>query len=111
MRGGVGTASPAAHNWGNYHGTGEIVPFVDCTFERGVVIGNSFVRSEYCASPLCPLDLLLSPKFEENCCGAKYPAPNHPYPAAPAVRRKPFRSRRMYYAPWQRQWLWHWLLR
>ena len=51
-------ANPAARNLGSYHGTREIAPFVSRTFEWRVVIS--------CASPLCPSDLLRSPKIEEN---------------------------------------------
>ena len=40
------------------------------------------VHFEYCASPLCPIDLLPWPKIEENQCGANYPTANSPYLAA-----------------------------
>ena len=43
---------------------------------------NIFVRFEYCASPLCPFELLPSPKIEENQCGANYPTAHYPYPPA-----------------------------
>ena len=33
-------ARPAARNFGNYHGTWELVPFVNRTFERGAVIAT-----------------------------------------------------------------------
>ena len=82
----VAPAAPADPNLGNYHGTGELVPFVNRTFEWGVVISNIFVRFEDCALPLCPFDLLPSPKTEEYSCGANYPTANYPCPAAPAVR-------------------------
>ena len=63
-----------------------MVPFMNCIFEWGVVIATFLVRLQYCALPLCPFDLLLSPKIEENLCGANYPKANYPYPVAPAVR-------------------------
>ena len=34
--------APTACNLGNYHGTGEIVPFVNRIFEWGVVIATFF---------------------------------------------------------------------
>ena len=46
---------------------------------------NIFVRFEYCASPLCPFDLLPAPKMVENERSANYPTANHRYPAVPAV--------------------------
>ena len=48
----------AAHNWGNYHGTWETVPFVNGTLEwRGGGYRSGLVHREWCASPLCPFDL------------------------------------------------------
>ena len=47
-----------------------------------------FVHFGYCASPLCPFDLLSSPKMEENECGANYPTAAYPYPAALSASRK-----------------------
>ena len=66
-------------------GKGEIVPFVNRSFERGVVITTVLSVFEYCASPLCPFDLLPSPKIEGNQCGANSPQAKYPYPAAPAA--------------------------
>ena len=55
-----GNSDPALPTLGT--GTGESVPFVTLFLEWGALI----VRFEYCASALCPFDLLPSPKFEEN---------------------------------------------
>ena len=65
------------------------------TLEWGCGYRNVFIRFEYCASSLCPFDLLPSPKIEGNQCGANYPKAHNPYPAAPAARRK--RSQRRLY--------------
>ena len=46
---------------------------------------NIFVCFESCASPLCPFDLLPSPKMRGNQCTADYPPATYPYPAAPAA--------------------------
>ena len=80
-------ALPAARNSGTYHGTWEIVPFVNRTFEWEVVIAT-ILSVLYCASPLCPFDLLSSPRIEENQWGARYPTANYPYPAVPALHKK-----------------------
>ena len=71
----IGGANPAARNLGNYRATGQIVPFVNQTFEWGVAMATFLVRFEDCASPMCPFDLLPSPKIEENQCSANYPSP------------------------------------
>ena len=49
---------------------------------------NTFVRFECCAAPVCPCDLLPSPKIEEEECRTYYRTANSPSPAAPAVRKK-----------------------
>ena len=41
----LGNASPAAHNLGNYRGKGESVPFVNSTFEWGVVFATILLLS------------------------------------------------------------------
>ena len=61
-----GNANPAARSLGSYRGAGEIVPFVSRIFDWAVVIATFFVRFEYRTSPLCPFDLLPSPKIEGN---------------------------------------------
>ena len=58
--------NPAARTLGSDHGTREIVPFVNRTFEWGVAIATLLSVFECCAAPLCPLDLLPSPKNEGN---------------------------------------------
>jgi len=77
--GGTATpGAPAARNLGNSHGTWAIAPFVKHDFERGSGHRNFFVCLEYCAAPLCPFDLLPSPKLEGNYRGANYPRTNSP---------------------------------
>ena len=55
--GGANPAVPAAHNLCNCHGTGDIVPFVNCTLGWGVVIATvlsilSIVPGRLCTNPL-----------------------------------------------------------
>ena len=83
--GNTNPAEPAAHTLGNYHGIREIVPFVNRTFEWGVVIATflsvlSMGVPRHCAR----LTYFLHPKLRN----ANYPTANYPYPAAPAARRK-----------------------
>ena len=60
-------AAPARRDLRHCRGTGEMVPFVNRTFEWGVISHRSiFVRFEDCASRLCPFALLPSPKMEGN---------------------------------------------
>ena len=64
-RGGLGNANPAARDLGNYRGTGEMVPFVNRTFEWGVAIATFLsvlsVVPRHCAR----LAYFLHPKLRE----------------------------------------------
>ena len=60
-------AHPAAHNLGTYHGTWEIIPLVNHSFEWGVVVIATFLSVLSIVPRHCVLfDLLSSPKLEEN---------------------------------------------
>ena len=43
---------------------------------------------QYCAAPLCPFDLLPSPKLAPNHCGANHPHGSLPFPPRPLRRRR-----------------------
>ena len=56
---------PAAHNLGNCHGTGEIVPFVNRTFERAVVIATLLSVLSLCPRHCARLTCFLHPKLRK----------------------------------------------
>ena len=69
-------------------------PEMFCAMRRGGGGGAAKIfllsggAGEYCASPLCPFDLLPSPEIEESHCGAHYLQVDCPYPAALAALPK-----------------------
>ena len=63
----------------NRQETGKISPFVNRTFEWGVVIAT-FLSVSSVVPRHCPFDRLPSPKIEKY--GANYATANYPYPAA-----------------------------
>ena len=80
-------AAPAARDSGHYHGTGEMVPFVDRPLEWGGVTATSLSVLGIVPRRCARLTHFLHPTFEGHRCGADYPTADDPSPAAPAVRR------------------------
>ena len=81
-------AGPAARNSVHCHGTGEMVPFVNRTFEWGVVIATFLPILSIVPRHCARLTYFLHSKLRKVNAVLITPAAHYPSPAAPAVRRK-----------------------
>ena len=60
-----GNANPAAHNFGTYHGTWGIAPFVNRTLEWGAVIATFLSVLSVVPRPCARLTCFLHPKLRK----------------------------------------------
>ena len=86
--GNANPAAPAARNLRNYHGTGEIVPFVSRTFEWGVVIATFLSDLSVVPRHCARLTSFLHPKSRKINAALLTPQLITIPPAAPAARKK-----------------------